>query len=108
MSQTRFRKGLANDLAELYGKLGRKSDATDAYQELLKQNPDNLAYYEGLLRTEGLDIKTTLSEEDRKKVLERLDGFRETYPKSPAPRRLSLVVAQGKPICSCALLQADP
>jgi len=96
VSQTRLRKGLVDDSAELYGKLGRKSDATNAYQELLKQNPDNLAYYEGLLRTEGLDIKTDLSEEDRKKVLERLDGFRETYPKSPAPRRLSLVVAQGK------------
>jgi hypothetical protein len=55
-----------------------------------------LAYYEGLLRTEGLDITTDLSEDDRQKVLKRLDGFKETYSKSPAPRRLSLVVAQGK------------
>jgi peptide alpha-N-acetyltransferase len=79
----------------LYWKLGKKSDATEAYLELLKQNPDNLSYYEGLLRTEELDITTDLNEESRAKVLQRLDELRETYPKSPAPRRLSLVVAQG-------------
>lgn len=81
--------------AELLLKLDRINDAQDAYRELLKQNPDNLEYYRGLLRTEGVDIKKDLSEDDRSKVLNRLGDLRETYPKSSAPRRLSLVIATG-------------
>lgn len=37
-------------------KLGRIDDAEEAYRELIKQNPDNLEYYRGCLRTKNLDI----------------------------------------------------
>jgi peptide alpha-N-acetyltransferase len=36
--------------------LGRREEAEDAYRALLEQNPDNLEYYRGFLRTKGLDI----------------------------------------------------
>jgi peptide alpha-N-acetyltransferase len=85
-----------NTVADLLFKSGRTTEAKDAFLELLKQNPDSHAYYRGLLKTEGLDITTDLSDEQRATVLAKLDELRETYPKSSAPRRLSLEVAQGK------------
>lgn len=49
---------IADDIAEMLYKLGRKEDAADAYKGLLKQNPDNLEYYRGFLLTQDLDIGT--------------------------------------------------
>ena len=43
-------------IAELLEKLGKQQDAEDTYRALLEQNPDNLAYYRGFLRTKGVDI----------------------------------------------------
>jgi tetratricopeptide (TPR) repeat protein len=45
--------------AELLFTLGRREEAEDAYRALLEQNPDNLEYYRGFLRTKGLDISET-------------------------------------------------
>jgi peptide alpha-N-acetyltransferase len=41
--------------------LGRKEEAEDAYRALLEQNPDNLEYYRGFLRTKSLDISEVSS-----------------------------------------------
>lgn len=43
-------------------KLGRIEDAEAEYQSLIKQNPDNLEYYRGFLRTKGLDISGSLAD----------------------------------------------
>lgn len=61
----------------------------------MKQNADNLEYYRGLLKTEGFDITQDLTEGDRTKVLKRLGDLKEAYPRSSAPKRLSLVIATG-------------
>lgn len=82
--------------AEILLKLERTSDAQDTYRDLLKQNADNLEYYRGLLSSEDLDITQDLAEGDRTKVLKRLGDLKEAYPKSSAPKRLSLVIATGQ------------
>jgi peptide alpha-N-acetyltransferase len=80
---------------------------------LLEQNPDNLEYYRGFLRTKGYDIcelycRTStegasayppakeVESEAVPKILSALDAFAESYPKSSAPRRLALDIAQGE------------
>lgn len=47
--------------ADLLAKLDRKEDAHSVYEELLKQNPDNLEFYRGFLKTINLDISTSLA-----------------------------------------------
>jgi hypothetical protein len=70
------------------------TEAEETYRLLLDQNPDNLEYYRGLLRTQELDISQDLDEEKRGKVLEALAVFSTQYPKSAAPKRLALDIAQ--------------
>lgn len=81
--------------AQLLVELGRKQEAEDAYRILLEQNSDNLKYYRGFLRTLGYDITKSLDASAIDHVLKQLDGFAETYPRSSAPRRLPLDVAEG-------------
>lgn len=49
------------NIAEMLVNLGRTEDAEAAYEELIKQNPDNLEYYRGFLRTKNLDICKSFS-----------------------------------------------
>ena len=92
--------------------MGRTQDAEDTWRALLEQNPDNLEYYRGFLRTKGYDISEfantqlsrkvinflakSLSPEAISKVLSSLDAFSESYPRSTAPKRLALDIAQGE------------
>lgn len=85
--------------------LGRMTESQEVYSTLLRQNPDNLEYYRGYLRTQELDIDEELDEEKRTKVLDELRKFSETFPKSAAPKRLALDVAQGQ--CCTKLLEMN-
>ncbi|ORY35432.1 NMDA receptor-regulated protein 1-domain-containing protein [Naematelia encephala] len=90
-------RGEATQLkAEMLAKVGRLQEAEDTYRALLEQNSDNLEYYRGFLRTRGLDITETLEAEAVAKTLHALDLFAESYPRSAAPRRLTLDIAQGE------------
>jgi hypothetical protein len=40
--------------------MGRMQDAEDTWRALLEQNPDNLEYYRGFLRTKGYDISKSM------------------------------------------------
>lgn len=42
--------------ADILTALGRTNEALQTYQDLLKQNSDNLAYYRGYFKTKGVDI----------------------------------------------------
>ncbi|KAK4688996.1 N-alpha-acetyltransferase 15/16, NatA auxiliary subunit, partial [Tremellales sp. Uapishka_1] len=106
-------RGEATQLkAQILITLGRREEAEDTYRALLEQNPDNLEFYRGFLRTKDLDIGKVptyrqasvalndrlvgpLDQESREKVLKHLSAFGESYPKSAAPRRLALDVAEG-------------
>ncbi|KAL7423428.1 hypothetical protein Q5752_001008 [Cryptotrichosporon argae] len=93
-SKTLSLRGEASELkAAILVALGRREEAEDTYRSLLEQNPDNLAYYRGFLFNKSLDITAPLDDDARQKVLKTLAAFAETYPRSPAPRRLSLDVA---------------
>ena len=76
--------------------MGRMTESAEIYGTLLQQNPDNLEYYRGYLRTQELDISEELDDEKRGRVLDELRRFSETYPKSAAPKRLALDVAEGQ------------
>ncbi|WWD18986.1 hypothetical protein CI109_103443 [Kwoniella shandongensis] len=80
--------------AQILTSLGRQSEALETYRELLDQNADNLEYYRGYLKSDGIDLTVSLDEESRAKVLETLSKFSETFPRSAAPRRLALDFAQ--------------
>ncbi|GFZ49424.1 hypothetical protein JCM24511_07544 [Saitozyma sp. JCM 24511] len=96
-------RGEASQLrAELLFTLGRREEAEDAYRALLEQNPDNLEYYRGFLRTKGLDITVPLDQDATSRVLAQLSTFAESYPRSSAPRRLALDIAQGETFRSLA------
>ncbi|KIR73584.1 peptide alpha-N-acetyltransferase [Cryptococcus deuterogattii CA1014] len=82
--------------ADILTALGRTDEALQTYQDLLKQNPDNLAYYRGYFKTKGIDIAGPLDDATRASLLQSLDEFSQTFPRSSAPRRLALDVAQGK------------
>lgn len=94
--------GDADSLAKCLLELGRKDEAEEVYRALLEQNADNLEYYRLFLQNSGLDISAKLSAEDTAKVLTQLATFNETYPRSSAPRRLALDVAQGEEFRSLA------
>lgn len=48
--------GNSHSKAAILTALGRTDEALQTYQDLLKQNPDNLAYYRGYFKTKGIDI----------------------------------------------------
>lgn len=81
--------------ASILTQLGRTDEAEIAYRKLLEANPDKLGYYHDLLKLRGLELRSQLSPEQREKVLLVLDGFKESYPRALAPKRLALEVAQG-------------
>ena len=49
------------NIGEMLAALGRRNEAEDTYRALLEQNPDNLEYYRGFLRTKGFDIREPLN-----------------------------------------------
>ncbi|KAK8854865.1 hypothetical protein IAR55_003604 [Kwoniella newhampshirensis] len=81
--------------ARILTSLGRQSEALETYRELLDQNADNLEYYRGYLRADGIDLAAPFDDDTRAKVLVTLFNFSETFPRSAAPRRLALDFAQG-------------
>ncbi|OCF40829.1 peptide alpha-N-acetyltransferase [Kwoniella heveanensis CBS 569] len=88
----------ADDLtlpAQMLTNLGRQEEALQTYQELLEQNPDNLEYYRGYLKSKGIDMTGEITADSREKILETLSSFAETFPRSSAPKRLALDVAEG-------------
>lgn len=75
-------------LAQLYLKLGRKSDAEAEYRKLLNRNAENRQYYLGLEEARGL-----VDEESKLKLYAEL---RELYPRSTLARRIPLNYATGE------------
>ncbi|KAE8542640.1 hypothetical protein D1P53_001421 [Cryptococcus gattii VGV] len=76
--------------ADILTALGRTDEALQTYQDLLKQNPDNLAYYRGYFKTKGIVIAGPLDDATRASLHQSLDEFSQTFPRSSAPRRLAL------------------
>lgn len=81
--------------AEYLAKLGRNSEAADAYKALLHRNPEHPAYYTELEKVIGLDA-TALKEQV-------YDVFAAEYPRSDAPRRLPLNFLTGM-LAVCIIL----
>ncbi|KIR78233.1 peptide alpha-N-acetyltransferase [Cryptococcus gattii EJB2] len=73
--------------ADILIALGRTDEALQTYQDLLKQNPDNLAYYRGYFKTKGIDIGGPLNNATRASLIQSLDEFSQTFTRSSAPRR---------------------
>lgn len=70
-------------------RLGRKSEAEEAYTALLDRNPENSVYYNGLIQAKGL------SEEDHKALKSLYDEWVEKYPRGDAARRIPLDFLEG-------------
>ncbi|WVQ74848.1 hypothetical protein IAR50_004455 [Cryptococcus sp. DSM 104548] len=80
--------------AQLLSELGRAEEAANVWEELLKQNSDSLEYYRGYFRAKGLDLAGPHDAAAQSALLESLEQLSQTYPRSAAPRRLALDVAQ--------------
>ncbi|WVN90218.1 uncharacterized protein L203_105454 [Cryptococcus depauperatus CBS 7841] len=81
--------------ARILTNLGRTEETSQAYSELLKQNPDKLEFYHESFKSQGIDIGSPLDDLQRNLALNTLDEYAKKFPQSAAPRRLSLNVAQG-------------
>ncbi|KAF9982160.1 N-alpha-acetyltransferase 16, NatA auxiliary subunit, partial [Modicella reniformis] len=75
--------------------LDRREEAEAAYRVLLSHNPDNFAYFDGLLKSIGLGAEQ-LSAEEQIKVLELFRQLQEEYPRSNVAKRLPLRYATGE------------
>jgi len=71
-------------------KLNKSVDAENIYRDLIKRNPENHAYYNGVEKC--LEAQGTLTESTR---LEIYTIYRKKYPKSEAPIRLPLNFVTG-------------
>ncbi|ORX38583.1 NMDA receptor-regulated protein 1-domain-containing protein [Kockovaella imperatae] len=81
--------------AEILMQLGRESESEDVWRALIEQNPDNLSYYDGFLRTKGYEIRKSVTLDSTSKIVSLLNSFAESYPKALAPRRMCLDIARG-------------
>ncbi|KAF9922180.1 N-alpha-acetyltransferase 16, NatA auxiliary subunit [Linnemannia zychae] len=89
------RKALKEYRAKYLLALGRLEEAEAAYRALLKINPDNMAYFDGLRKSLGLgsDLAT---EADEVKILDMFKELQKEYPRSNAAKRLPLRYATGE------------
>ncbi|KAG6332172.1 hypothetical protein ID866_6919 [Astraeus odoratus] len=90
------------------------AQAESEWRALLDLNPDCSDYYGALLSNRGIDLDN-LTEESRGKAQEVLAEFSAQYPKTYAPHRLALDIAQGdqfkelaKPYIEAALRKGIP
>lgn len=74
--------------AEYFVKLGRTADATQAYRDLIKRNPNNASYYESLEAI--LEISDSVSQ---RTALYR--SLAKKYPRAEVPQLLPLSFLQG-------------
>ncbi|KAH7882428.1 NMDA receptor-regulated protein 1-domain-containing protein [Phlebopus sp. FC_14] len=80
--------------ARLLSKL-KSTDAEKEWEALINQNPNCYDYYKGFLANRGIDLEK-LTDETRQDALEILQKYSEEHPKTNAPRRLALTVAEGR------------
>ena len=71
-------------------RLGRKSEAEEAYNALLDRNPENSIYYNALVRAKGIP------ENDHKALKAVYDSWAEKYPRGDAARRIPLDFLEGE------------
>lgn len=71
-------------------RLGRKSEAEEAYNALLDRNPENSIYYDALIRAKGIP------ENDHKALKAVYDSWVEKYPRGGAARRIPLDFLEGE------------
>ena len=81
--------GVMEMRADYLLKLDSKSEAEAAYAALLDRNPENSSYYDGLVKSKGLEEGNT---EAAKKMQ---DELAEKYPKADLPRRRPLDYLEG-------------
>ncbi|XP_055523515.1 N-alpha-acetyltransferase 15, NatA auxiliary subunit [Wyeomyia smithii] len=74
-------------VGELCLKLDRHEEATTIYHELIKRNPENIAYYQQYLKALKLC--------EQKEIIEAYEQIQVEYPQSFCAKRLPLDVAQG-------------
>ncbi|KAI5283304.1 hypothetical protein KEM54_002244, partial [Ascosphaera aggregata] len=70
-------------------RLGRNEEAKKAYTKLLDRNPENSAYYDGLIKASNIDVN------DHTALKALYDEWIEKNPKGDAPRRLPLDFLEG-------------
>lgn len=75
-------------IGELCLKLNRHEEAVSTYRELIKRNPENIAYYEQYLK--GLKAN------EETEVIEAYKHIQSEHPQSFCAKRLPLDVAQGE------------
>ncbi|GLI75276.1 hypothetical protein PoHVEF18_003529 [Penicillium ochrochloron] len=71
-------------------RLGRKSEAEEAYTALLDRNPENSVYYNGLIQAKGI------SGDDHKALKALYDEWVEKNPRGDAARRIPLDFLEGE------------
>lgn len=71
-------------------RLGRKSEAEEAYNALLERNSENSVYYNGLIQAKGIP------EEDHKTLKALYDQWVEKNPRGDAARRIPLDFLEGE------------
>ncbi|EPS33590.1 hypothetical protein PDE_08552 [Penicillium oxalicum 114-2] len=71
-------------------RLGRKSEAADAYTALLDRNPENSIYYNGLIQAKGI------AADDHKALKSLYDEWVEKNPRGDAARRIPLDFLEGE------------
>ncbi|KAJ5089461.1 hypothetical protein N7532_008145 [Penicillium argentinense] len=71
-------------------RLGRKSEAEQAYTALLERNPENSIYYNGLIQAKGIP------EYDHKALKALYDEWVEKNPRGDAARRIPLDFLEGE------------
>lgn len=76
--------------AAQYLKMNKIEEAERLYQDLIKRNPENHAYYEGIEKC--LNAQGKLNDETRMEIY---SIYRKKYPRNEAPRRLPLNFVSG-------------
>ncbi|KAF9421043.1 N-alpha-acetyltransferase 15, NatA auxiliary subunit [Podila epigama] len=95
------KKAIKEQRAKYFLALGRLPEAETAYGSLVALNPDNYGYFDGLLKSKGLNADTP-SKEDQAKILALLKDLQKEYPRSNIAKRLPLKFATGETFVTLA------
>ncbi|KAG0231137.1 hypothetical protein BGW42_000488 [Actinomortierella wolfii] len=93
------RRAVREKRAKYLMALERYSEAETIYRGLIRENPDNFAYIEGLQKSLKLYVdpaQQSPSAEEQEKILALFDELQKAYPRSNAAKRLPLRVATGE------------